>query len=183
MTSNRPVTYDDIATVQKQIDRIGAMTDKQLCDHIILGNFLISEHIHPDDVERLVLPNIQDWLLNFLPPSGSRKTYILRIDARCPRTRAIWDHGQETLALNIGLTKAQAARWAQSPIGAKYGWMSLLQRAIANPSVLMAYFEYEKQCRQKGFDVEAWADTHKIHERMIHERRMQFIKLLKQCLA
>ena len=48
---------------------------------------------------------------------------------------------------------------------------------------MMAYMEYDKQHRRRDFDVEKWATDYEIQERMRSERRLQFIKLLKQCLA
>ena len=183
MSLPKPTSYADLADVQKEINRVANMTEQQLCDHIILGNFILFDNIHPDDAESLDLPLISEWELNLLPPSGSRKSYILRIDARTPRTRSIWQHGQETMALRIGLNKRQAAQWASSDVGAKYSWLRLLQRVIATPSALMAYMEYDKQHRSRTFDVEKWAADYEIQERMRPERRVQFIKLLKHCMT
>lgn len=183
MSLPKPTSYADAADVQAVINRVANMTEQQLCDHIILGNFILFDNIHPDDADSLDLPQISEWELNLLPPAGSRKSYILRIDARSQHTRAIWQHGQETMALRIGLNKRQASQWASSEVGAKYSWLRLLQRTIATPSVLMAYMEYDKQHRRRDFDVEKWATDYEIQERMRSERRLQFIKLLKQCLA
>lgn len=181
MSTQTGIIYHTLDEVQDRIDHVANMTADELINHIILGKFTISDCVHPDDVQLLMLPTLQNWQIKIMPPTESRNTSIVMITPLDHPSRQIWMQGQITIGLLAGLNYENAVLWAKSNNRSKHRWLRLVVRCLSRPKLVMAYEEYYNNRSNPNFDFEEWSRENDIQERMPSARRIAFVLFLREC--
>lgn len=95
------------------------------------------------------------------------------------RARVIWTEGQTKLAMNAGLTEAQAKAWVVSRVPCKHVVLEKLATVMKNPDLVASYLDYNPEAEQQA--VKDWCDKHRIHrDGLTHFKRAALHKLIKE---